>query len=106
MRSAGSRATWQARSSSGHNLRATMGGAACGKVESGARVSLPGPCQVALEAEPIGRREAVAGDEFEEAEGEFGLDIKALGSAEVNTVAVHAEFGIGEAGAEIAELCE
>ena len=53
-----------------------------------------------------GEAEAVAGDEFEQAEGEFGLHIEPLRSAEMHALAVHAEIGIGDAGAEVAELGE
>ena len=53
-----------------------------------------------------GEADAVARHEFEEAQDEFGIDIQPLRRAEMDALAVHAEIGVGEARAPVAELRE
>ena len=55
----------------------------------------------------LGREaDAVARDELKQPERQFGLDVQLLGRAEMDALPVHAELGVGEARAPVAELGE
>ena len=53
-----------------------------------------------------GGPDAVPPHEFEQAQDQLWFGVHELGSAEMGALAVHAEFGVGEARAPVAELGE
>src|ERR1035437_3777243 len=53
-----------------------------------------------------GKAHAVTRPKFKQPQGKFGLPVDPLGRAEMDAFTVYAEFGVGNAGAEIAKLGE